>query len=842
MSGAIMTSYPFAPRFFERTVLPALRDKSLGDQIAILADASHYDATLTDEEASDNNRLECQQPRYVGQRYHLAPVPVGANRAFHPKLQYITGERRVMASVSSANLTHPGLTNNREIATLLKVDASIDEDTQQDSTPTAELVRGEQAAICTDISDFFRSLVDSSFGNSIDPITSRTIEQTLEASDWLTEIERPDATERTTRFLHSLDQPLISQIKALLEEQDEQIEQVDIAAPFYGTSLAVPRVFTNDGIQTRLWLQQGRVQIPIKELERWLESPVATALAYGSNRYVHGKVLRIKTTDADYCLTGSPNASQAALLSSATHDHGNIEAALLRRGSSSDSFAYLFETSPFSTADPVSMDSLEVDDSLDLFNETDEASSQDTPSEEELQLHGVSYQRRDSYDGGTLTVTGQATEDLQEMINESGIELLVAPAHDSGDSPATVRLDAHKFDWDETVTPRTFSISIDRYGEAAERPFLQAAKASLQTDDHASQPRWVQTHIPTTGEPTSDDVEDAGATTVPLAITELFLGDEERRTEIMQSLNGLLSALRTTAVKSETPENTEQPEQEGPSGGLRVRPWNQTTSNSPANLLESFYDGWQSDLDEFARAATDETPYFEEIETRLHAVNTATLQLLLLDDARSSLTVPCQPAVNAIKDVYSDQDPRGERGTSLMADYCYNLCYYATKSDTNETEIYTGLQTHIVPQILLATIIAEAHIAGDRETFFQQQGWAFESLLCDCFPNGFPTGEQLRDEWIDEVERSLHDSLEGVQSRIDGSRQLQRYADNRYMQQDHTRQAVIDQLARGILYTGQDAITTFRSNPIQGERVEQVFEEFNSYLPSRKRRQIQRIL
>jgi hypothetical protein len=135
MTGGIMTTYPFAPQFFERAVLPALRKKDADDALAILADTDHYQSTL-DEATSPASGLDAhRRPGTAGQAYHLAPIDAGPQRTFHPKVHYLTGPRRVQAVVTSANLTHPGLTANREIATAVTVPKPADED---DSSPPEE--------------------------------------------------------------------------------------------------------------------------------------------------------------------------------------------------------------------------------------------------------------------------------------------------------------------------------------------------------------------------------------------------------------------------------------------------------------------------------------------------------------------------------------------------------------------------------------------------------------------------------------------------------------------------------------------------------------------------------
>jgi hypothetical protein len=838
MTGAVMTTFPFSPSFFERSVLPALRDKNVGETVAILVDADYYEETFEQSRATELGPESRSQRLAVGQRYQLAPVALAPRRAFHPKIHFLGGKRRVQATVASANLTHPGLTYNREIATQVHVEANVETDENGEANNDANLPRGEQATICRDIAGFLTKLVDSSFGQSIDPVTEGAIERTLAAGEWLADIDTPPRAEQSTRFLHTLDGPVLSQARDAITERGERIQQVDIATPFYGSSLRVPQGFTDEGIETQVWLQDGRTQIPVDALADWLDEPAAKARSYEASRYVHGKVIVVRTDEGAYCLSGSPNASQAALLSAAT-EGGNIEAALLRRVPDPDHFEYLFETSPFAGCEPVDVASFDPGISLDGVGDEDH----NTTAEETaptLALHGISYQRRESYDGGALTVTGTAAESIQETINDEGAELLVTVPDGNG-NPAVVRLQPYAFEWDETGELSTFEASTDRYGDAAERPFIRTASARLRSGNHTSSLRWVQTHTPATGEPAAADITDAGAETVPRAITELYQGDDERRTTVIDSLDGLLSALRETGRNSGETDDTYSEESEGPAGGLRVRPWKQSTKPDPESLIESFYDGWKSDLSEFIQIMKSGRYHFEEVEIRLRAINAATLQLLLLDEARSELDVPQETAISAIKTVYSKRDLQGKEGTSLVADYCAYLHHYAKSSDQTDT-VYDGLRTHVLPHVLLATLIAEAHIAGDRETFFQQQGWAFESLIGDCFSNGYPSPENLHDEEIDRIASSIHDAIDGVQTRVEQSRRLRRYTSTRYTIDEGLRRAIIELLGRSILFAGSEAVESYRTDSPQEIHVESVFEEFAVHLPDNQRRQTERWL
>ncbi|WP_147302064.1 hypothetical protein [Haloferax sp. Atlit-4N] len=832
-----MTTFTYSPRFFEQTVLPALRDKNLGDEIALLVDSKQYDSTLNDQGSSETLlHGNYTQPRYAGQRYHFAPISAGQRRAFHPKVHLLTSERRVQATISSANLTHPGLTSNQEIATCFTIDAPPSETSEGSNAgeSTSQEIR-EKAALCLDISAYFEDLLDSRLADSVDPVTTGTISRTIDAGGWLKDIPKPDTNERSTYFLHNLHRPLLAQVREIIREAGEQIQQVDILAPFYGNSLAVPSSFTSDGIETRLWLQNTRAQISKPKLSAWLRQDLASARSYEHDRYVHAKILLIRTNTAVYCLSGSPNASHAALLSSALADTGNVEAAILRRSVDQDNFDYLLSKDPISNAEPISIDTFVPGEELPMEGSTPSPDDRSSDVGDMFELYGVSYRRRESYDSGTLTVTGRAGTSVKEVINEGGAELVVqSQTNQSGDSQSVVPLRAHEFDWaeDEDEGSETFTVSVDRYGDSSQQPFIETGKGRLKCGDRQTSRRWIQTHTPTAGDATPRDIVEAGATTVPRAVSELYLGDEARRGELITSLNGLLTSLRTvTQQEGSEDTDSESSGDDSPRGGLKVRPWTQSNKTDPDGLVESFYSGWKSDLEGLRPTCSSETYYFEEVENRLKAINATTVQLLVLDEAYPDLSIPREHAIIGIKDIYTLWDTSHTNLESRVAYYCSYLRLCASKQSQSTEEVYDGLQSHVLPHILLAAVIAESHIAQDYETYFKQQSWAFEKMIGQCYPDGYPRPDDLSDERIDELVTTINDSLEGIRERIQGSRRLKRHADERYMDKNQLRTHVVELLARAILFAEHSDSAREYDYAGRQRTIERVNQEFKEYLP-----------
>ncbi len=832
MDGAIMTTYPFSPQFFEEAVLPALRQKNIGDRIAVLVDSTHYETTVRQLDSDDS----IDPPKYAGQRYNLAPVTAGQNRAFHPKIHYITGERRVHATITSGNITHPGFTHNQEIATSFTIESEQDTEDSDESTPHGDLAnetRATKASLCVDIAEFFDELLQTSLTDSIDPVTEETIQDTIAAGDWIRDIDGLPTEERNTAILHNLNESILPQVHDNISRNNEVLESVDIVVPFYGSSLRIPHQYTDDGIAVRLWLQQGRTQIEQDQLADWLSDELAEAYAYESTRYVHGKVILLQSDSATYCLSGSPNGSIAALLSTATSTEGNVEVASLRREPIPEYFDHMLDSSPFTEAEQIEAGAF-APGSISDFGADERTDNQ---AESNIVLFGAGYRRRSSYDGGKLVIAGRASQNVRNQMEESGVELLIEPTNAKED-PTSIRLEARNLDWEVSDQNNRFSAAVELYGEARDRLLSRTATVWLEIGDFTSTRRWLQTRTPIDDEPNPEDVEEAGAETVPRSMMTLFQADPDRQSEVTDSLNALLSALGSVEDLSREDRSTDDREKLGPSGGLRVRPWTQSSKKDPGGLVESFYDGWEEDLRIFIREAGGDSYYLQEVATRLKAINSTSLHLLLIDEVRPNANIPRETVLRVIKSVYSERDPATEEVTSKVGDYCANMRFYAEQSVRGSEDLYGKLQESVMPHVILSSLIAEVHIAGDRETYFNQQDWAFEDLIGNFYPDQFPGNSDLTDARLSGISSTILDATAGIRDVIEESRRYRGYSDDRYLEDSRLKSAILELMARSILYSGKQAIRKFRANPRHEAEIERGMEKNLEYLPSERRRRV----
>lgn len=840
MEGAILTTFPFSPGFFERSVLPALRSKRRNIRTAVLVDETQYEDAIAPDDPTE--ALGQTTGTTLGQAYHVSPIRPPTNRTFHPKVHLLTGQNRVQVMIGSGNLTHPGLTTNQEIATRFTLPADSDGDETGAETGTT---RAMKAGLYCDLEEYFYTLLDSDFSLTVDSATRQTITHTLDAGAWVHDVDTAQSasTADATHLFHSLTQPILDQAIAAIDDRGEQLQSVDIIAPFYGTSMRVPAYFTTREIETTLWLQRGRTQLDTDPFATWLQQDDASAFEYDNHRYVHGKLLILRTETAAYCLSGSPNASQAALLSSAA-DGGNIETALFRRKPAADAFTYLLEADPFETATPTTAEAFDPADLGGLFESSESTATEET--DPVVSLSNVSYHRYGSFDGGTVKLSGDVSPELKAVLDAGeGTLQIGARAESPTDSYG---LSAMDLEWTQTggaepqADQRLAFEYVSRHVEQEKNgPFDSAGVVRLAVGEATSNPRWLQVYTPDSGTPTAEEISESGTTAVPEQVFGLYLGADEDRETIQNSLSALLQALNSRSAPDSDDERSGQPEQpnSGPRGGLHLTPWNTGTTHDPTELLATCLENWREELRTYVVQTSQSEPYTTAVAHRLRAINSVSLQLLILDTAVANATVPKQTVINCLHDVYTERSQGKISG--LLEQYIYNLKLGKSPNEVPDA-VFEAIHPELVPNVLFAEMVMSAHLSDNITQYYKQYGWAFEQLVNECCPAGYPSPRLFSTEQIAELTSRIIDDTTALRETIENSARLRRHADSRYLTDTHLREAVVELLARSVMYAGPDAIRELREAGKSTAQIEQIFDRRLEYLPVNKRRAVEPLL
>jgi len=286
----LCTSYALSLSFFEAVVLNGLTSRT-APLCWLLIDVEGVRAAL--EEFG---------PQHAGRMYDIEPVSVDTG-CFHPKIVLLANKDDAHVIVGSGNLTFSGWGRNLECFDHLHASFAAD--------------------AFHDLSDFFRQLAGS-------PRARHSAQQgCLQAAEILDRNAGIGSSNDAIRVLHNLQTPMITQIAGIASSL-EGAQRVTIASPYYD-QIAVPELCKELGVshvqlhahpggtvegQASNWpLQQSDYVQPIQL--NWLDEY--------RDRPLHAKLLEVVCKRGRLLVSGSANATRAALLS-----HGNIEVCTVR--------------------------------------------------------------------------------------------------------------------------------------------------------------------------------------------------------------------------------------------------------------------------------------------------------------------------------------------------------------------------------------------------------------------------------------------------------------------------------------------------------------------------------
>jgi hypothetical protein len=268
--------------FFERFALAAARARQA--LVTVVGDAGfvHADPMLV---------------RYAGTTYLDGRALCRHGGLFHPKLLVITGETSVTVAVGSGNVTLGGWHANAELWTILRGDA--------EAAPTTF---GQLAVWLQNLPREVR------FSTGVEPALERVAAA----------LDRLPPTEPGPRLVSSLDDAILSQLPT------GPVDALTVATPFLDEHARALDALAR-------WLQPRMLEVLVQpangiydgsSLTQVLGRYRGVALPVDASRYHHGKLFEWTSLGRRDALTGSPNATAAALLR-AMGEGGNCELGLL---------------------------------------------------------------------------------------------------------------------------------------------------------------------------------------------------------------------------------------------------------------------------------------------------------------------------------------------------------------------------------------------------------------------------------------------------------------------------------------------------------------------------------
>ena len=284
---ALFTTYTLSLSYFETEILPSLISAGCTD-IWLIADAEGYRSSL----------LERRSTR-VGHEYRLIPVAL-SHGIFHAKSMYLSGEEGDLLLVGSGNLTFAGHGRNLEVFEALEPEHH--RSAFADFAAYLEAIRER-----TDIKNARPDWIDM-FSKAA-RIASR-------------------GQDGPARLLHSVTQPVISQLPVVLAEHGP-CSSVTVMSPYHDSDgFAVERLSEAlGGVPVAVTVQAaGSSPFPFHKASSWLfpVKPVRPAIV--DNRFAHAKIYEFCFPNHHVLITGSINATRRALTTI-----NNIELGVIRR-------------------------------------------------------------------------------------------------------------------------------------------------------------------------------------------------------------------------------------------------------------------------------------------------------------------------------------------------------------------------------------------------------------------------------------------------------------------------------------------------------------------------------
>ncbi|RWM12858.1 MAG: hypothetical protein EOR72_20260 [Mesorhizobium sp.] len=290
---AVFTTYALSLSFFESVVLDGLVRGRTEDTL-ILADADGVRAGLSEQGA-----------QRAGRDYELEPVVVdGARHVFHPKISAFVDKDDSHLVVGSGNLTFSGWGGNFEVAEHLHPSFAAD--------------------AFDDASMLFMLMSDSP------KVAHGAAARCAALADDLAAAAAGNARTGALRLVHSLDGPIGDRLAGFAEELGGAT-RLSAVSPFWDSGTAITRLCSLIGVgEVHVHAHpggtvRGHVGFNWPSAAGAEVIPVTVSdLSAGDGRLLHAKAFEIVCRRGRILVSGSVNATSAALFS------GNVEAAVVR--------------------------------------------------------------------------------------------------------------------------------------------------------------------------------------------------------------------------------------------------------------------------------------------------------------------------------------------------------------------------------------------------------------------------------------------------------------------------------------------------------------------------------
>jgi hypothetical protein len=295
--SAILTSFSFDFHYFEFQVLKSLRQKWISS-ILVLADQRMLDGVIG--VASGNLKQLSQSYSVIG---------MNTKGAFHPKINFLIGDDKLLIFLGSGNITPGGHGKNHELFTGFYADK---EDKKQ--LPLIIEAWNYIKLISKDLDGYVRNQGINAMPETCSLLNTKSAPKHLYC-------KIDDSIE--VAFLYNEDSTIFEQLISLIPT--DEISRITIVCPYYDedgeTLINLQNQFSNSVLDVYLPKDFGLPPVglsPVNSINffAWEKTERGEKTISGSEDYkrkLHCKLFHFKSDQHEYCLIGSANATVAGL-------------------------------------------------------------------------------------------------------------------------------------------------------------------------------------------------------------------------------------------------------------------------------------------------------------------------------------------------------------------------------------------------------------------------------------------------------------------------------------------------------------------------------------------------
>jgi hypothetical protein len=294
----LFTSYEFTQPFFEKHIFPIFKNKTYP---LILLDYSSY-----------IQNIKQIKSRNVETRYFLNAVKIKGS--FHPKIVLSSGENSLKLILGSSNITYGGYANNAEINSIFEI----------------EYEKNQYPGVLTSINEFLDGLIGIT--------KSEPHKKQIQSLKNSIKIEQRNEND-SIWFFHNFNENILDQT---LNKIESEMKEAYIISPFFSQDKDFyNKIFNQIKCPITFIVQKKKNNLPIEILKAFKDKHLTfKTVTFNEQRYLHAKVILLKTKNHSYCLFGSANFTTPALLLT-PREGGNVETCILRKEKDPTYFDYL---------------------------------------------------------------------------------------------------------------------------------------------------------------------------------------------------------------------------------------------------------------------------------------------------------------------------------------------------------------------------------------------------------------------------------------------------------------------------------------------------------------------